>query len=84
MFSHGNKKKEGRNPHLASSKRTGPTCQNFGDCLVGVWRGFGNCPEGVWWVSVGCLDGVLRVSGTLEGVCRVSGGDLLYVRMVIW
>ena len=27
---------EGRNPHLASSRRNDPTCLNFGDCLVGV------------------------------------------------
>ena len=58
-------RKEGRrrNPHLASSRRNDPTCLNFGDCLVGVWKVFGNCLEGVWQVSGGCLEGVLRVSG---------------------
>ena len=72
------KNKEGRkkkNPHLASSKRNGPTCLNFGDCLVGVWRVYGNCLAGVWWVSGGCLVGVWWVSGgCLEGAWRVSGG----------
>ena len=53
---------EGRNPHLASSRRIDPTCLNFGDCLVGVWRVYGNCLEGVWQVSGGCLVGVWRVS----------------------
>ena len=41
------KEEEGRNPHLASSRRIDPTCLNFGDCLVGVWRLYGNCLEGV-------------------------------------
>ena len=41
-------------------KLANPTCLNFGDCLVGVWRVFGNCLESVWRVSVGCLKGVLR------------------------
>ena len=36
-------RKKNNNPHLASSRRNDPTCQNFGDCLVGVWREFGNC-----------------------------------------
>ena len=68
---------EGRNPHLASSRRIDPTCLNFGDCLVGVWRVYGNCLEGVWQVSGGCLESVLRVSGRcLEGVWRVSMGCL--------
>ena len=70
MFFHGRRrKKEGRNPHLASSRRNDLTCLNFGDNLVGVWRVYGNCLEGVWQVSGGCLVGVLRVSGgCLEGM----------------
>ena len=78
LFSHGRRRKEGRrNPHLASSRRNDPTCLNFGDCLVGVWKVFGNCLEGVWQVSGGCLEGVLRVSGRcLEDVWKVSGGCL--------
>ena len=56
------KEEEGRNPHLASSRRIDPLCLNFGDCLVGVWRVYGNCLEGVWQVSGGCLVGVWRVS----------------------
>ena len=74
-FSHGKKegRKEGRNPPLASSRRIGPTCLNFGDCLVGVRRVYGNCLEGVWRVSGGCLVGVWRVSGgCLVDVRRVS------------
>ena len=68
MFSHG-RGKEGRKPHLASSRRIHPTCLNFGDCLVGVWKLFGRCMVGVF----GCLEGVLGVSGRcLEGVWRVS------------
>ena len=71
-------KEEGRrNPHLASSRRNDPTCLNFGDCLVGVWRVFGNCLEGVWLVSDNCSVAVLRVSEKcLEGISRVSGGYL--------
>ena len=61
------RRKEGRkkkkNPHLASSRRNGPKCLNFGDCLVGVWKVFGNRLEGVWQLSGGCLEGVLRASG---------------------
>ena len=73
------KKKEGRkkknNPHLASSRRSDPTCLKSGDCLVGVWKVFGNCLEVVRWVSGGCLEGVLRASGRcMEGDLRVSGG----------
>ena len=42
-------RKEGRNnPHLVFKRRNDPTCLNFGDCLVGVWKVFGNCLEGVW------------------------------------
>ena len=52
LFSHGRRKEEGSNPHLAFSRRNDPTCLIFGDCLVGVWR-----------VSGRCLKGVLRVSG---------------------
>ena len=50
------KKKEGRNPHLASSKRNDPKCLNFSDCLVG------NCLEAVWQVSGGCMVAVWSVS----------------------
>ena len=68
----GRKKEEekGRNnPHLAFSRRNDPTCLNFGDCLVGVWKVFGNCLEGVWRVSGGCLEGVWKVpGGCLEGI----------------
>ena len=49
---------EGRNPHLASSRRNDPTCLNFGSYLVDV---YGSCLEGVWWLSGVCLN--LRVSG---------------------
>ena len=44
------KKKEGRkkNPHLTFSRWIDPTCLNFGDCIVGVWRVSVNCLEGVW------------------------------------
>ena len=72
---------EGRNPHLASSRRIGPTtCLKFGDCLVGVWRVYGNCLEGVWQYLAGvfrvsgeCLEGVLSVSGRcLKGIWEVS------------
>ena len=67
------RRKKEKNPHQAFSRGIDPTCLNFGDCLVGVWRVYGNCLEGVWWVSGGCLEGVLRVSGRgLEGVWRVS------------
>ena len=51
VFRRKKKKKEqeeGRNPHLASSRRNYPTYLNFGDCLVGVWR-----------VSMRCLNGNL-------------------------
>ena len=66
-------RKEGRNIlHLASSRRNDPTCLNFGECLVGVWRVFGNCLEGavtgVRWIAEGCLEGAWKV--------RVSGGYL--------
>ena len=54
----GKKKKKKNNPHLASNRRNDPTCLNFGDCLVGVWRVSGNCLEGVWRVSGRCLKGV--------------------------
>ena len=66
-------RKEGRNIlHLASSRRNDPTCQNFGDCLVGVWRVSGICLEGavtgVRWIAEGCLEGAWRVSmGYLNG-----------------
>ena len=70
-------RKEGRNPHLASSRRIDPTCLNFGDCLVGVWRVYGNCLEGVWQVFGRCLAGVWWVSGgCLKGVWKVPGGCL--------
>ena len=53
-------------PHLASSRRSDPTCL--------VWRLSGGCLVGVWWVSGGCLEGVLRVSGeSLKGVWKVPG-----------
>ena len=79
-FPTGRKKKEGRrrkeegrsNPHQAFSRRNDPTCQIFGDCLVGVWRVSGNCLEGVWWVSGRCLEGVLWLSGgCLNAVWKV-------------
>jgi len=55
LFSHwkkkkeeeGRRRKEGRNPHLAFSRRNDPTCLIFSDCLVGVWRVYGNCLESV-------------------------------------
>ena len=48
VFPQKKKKEEGRKiPHLAASRMNDPTCLNFGDCLVGVWRVFGNCLEGV-------------------------------------
>ena len=61
------KKEEGRkkknNPHLAFSRRKDPTCLNFADGLVGVWRVLGSCLEGVWkgvWrVSMGFPNGNL-------------------------
>ena len=57
LFSH-RRREEGRNnPHLAFSRRNDPTCLNFADCLVCVWRVLGNCLEGVWQVSGGCLEG---------------------------
>ena len=65
LFSHwkeGRKEEEeeeGRNPHLASSRRIDPTCLNFGDCLVGD----GGCMEIVWRVSGGCLESAWRLSG---------------------
>ena len=66
-----------KNPHLDSSIRNDPTCLNFGDCLVGVWKVFGNCLEGVWQVSGGCLVGVWCVSGgCLRGVWKVHEGCL--------
>ena len=54
----GRKEEEGRNQHLASSRRIDPICLNFGDRLVGVWRVYGYCLEGVWRVFGGCLEGV--------------------------
>ena len=74
VFPQKKKKEEGRkNPHLAASRMNDPTCLNFADCLVGVWRVYGNCLEGVWRVSGGCLVGVCWVSGAcLVGVWRVS------------
>ena len=76
---------EGRNPHLAFSRRNDPTCLNFADCVVGVWRMLGTGLEGVWQVSYRCLAGVLRVSERcLEVVLKVSGGYLWDVRMVCW
>ncbi len=78
MFSHW-KKKEGRkkDPNIASSRRIDPTCLNFGDCLVGVWRVYENCLEGVWQVFGRCLAGVWWVSGgCLKGVWKVPGGCL--------
>ena len=79
FFSHwkeGRKKKEGRiTPNLAFSRRNDPTCLNFADCLVGVWRVLGNCLEGVLQVSDRCLTGVWRVSGgCLKSVWKVPGG----------
>ena len=63
------RRKKKKNPHLASSRRIDPTCLNFGDCLVGVWKLSGGCLAGVWWVSGGCLVGVWWVSGgCLKGV----------------
>ena len=78
MFSHG--RKEGRkknNPHLASSRRNGPTWLNFGDCLEVkvVYKLYGGCLVGVYWLSEVCLEGVWKVpGGCLEGVSRVSMG----------
>ena len=60
-----NNKKEGRsknNPHLTFSRRDDPTCLNFGDCLVGVWKLSGGCLEGDWRVSCVCPVAVWRVS----------------------
>ena len=48
------RKKEGRNPHLPSSRRNDPTCLNFG-----VWRVSLGCLECAWRVSMGCLNGNL-------------------------
>ena len=62
-------------PPTDYSTRNDPTCLNFGDCLLGVWKVYENCLEGIWRVSGGCLTGALRVSGRcLEGVWRVSMG----------
>ena len=53
----------------ASQDLNDPSCLNFGDCLVGVWRVFENYLVGVWWMSGRCLEGVLTVFGRcLEGV----------------
>ena len=51
-----------KNPHLAFSRRNDPTCLNFSDCIVGVWRVYGNCLESVWRVSGRCPFAVWRVS----------------------
>ena len=68
------RRKEGRNnPHLAFSRRKDPTCLNFADCLVGVWRLSGRCLTGVRQVSGGCLKGVWKVPYVcLKGVWKVS------------
>ena len=69
------KKGRKKNPHLASNRRNGSICLNFGDCLVGVWKVFGNCLEGVWRASGSCLEGVWRVSeGCLNCIWRVFMG----------
>ena len=57
------RRRKKKNTHLASSRRIDPTCLNFGDFLMGVWRVYGNCLEGVWQVSGGCLAGVFWLSG---------------------
>ena len=57
-------RREGRrrkNRNLALSRRNEPSCLNYGDCLVGVWKSFGKCLDGVRQVSGGCLEGVWRV-----------------------
>ena len=75
VFQRKKKEEEGRknNTHLAFSRRKDPTCLNFGDCIVGVWRVYGNCPKGVWQVSGGCLAGVFWLpGGCLNGVWKVS------------
>ena len=72
-------RKEGRkkknNPHLASSRRSDPTCLIFGDrrcgCLKSVWKMSGGCLEGVLRLSGGGPKGVWRVYGMVLGV-RVS------------
>ena len=51
---------EGRNPHLAFSRRNHPTCLIFSDCLVGVWKLSGGCLAGLLWLSGGCLKGVWK------------------------
>ena len=69
------RRKEGRkkNPLLTFSRRITPTCLNFGDCIMGVWRVYGNCLVGVWWVSGGCLKGVWKMpGGCLEGIYGMS------------
>ena len=64
-----------KSPHLASSRRKDPTCMNFDDCLLGVWRVSSGCLEGVWKVPGGCLKGVGKVpAGCLKGVWRVYMG----------
>ena len=73
MFSHGRR----NNSHLASNRRNDPSCLNFGDYLVGVWRVSGMCLEGVLRVSGRCLEGVLIVSvsmGSPNGNLVISQG----------
>ena len=67
------RRKGGRNPHLASTSRTGPTCLKFDGISVGVWRVARGCLEGIWRLSWGCLEVVSRMSGgCLQSVWRVS------------
>ena len=62
LFSHGRRRKEGTNPHLAFSRMNDPTCLIFSDFLVSVLRVYGNCMEGVWRVSGRYPLAVWRVS----------------------
>ena len=55
-----------KNPHLASTRRNGPTCLKISNCPL-VARMV--CVEGILSLSGGCLDGVWIVSwGSLIGV----------------
>ena len=62
VFSHGRKEEGITTPNLAFCRRNDPTCLNFADCVVGVWKMHGNCLVVVWQVSYRCLAGVWQVS----------------------
>ena len=47
-----------KNPHLASTRKDGPTCLKFVGIPLGVWKLSELCLVGVCRVSAGCLQGV--------------------------